>query len=111
MTGVQTCALPILLDSLEPAFDQNLETAQTNKSEARTTTMTSMVRFAIIVLMAERELRFLSIAFLTHLVRPIFSFFPLPLLLFSIQIRFPKNRGVQTRHHDSLTWVCYLVTV
>src|SRR5260370_28837288 len=64
-----------------------------NNSELNATTMISMVRFAIIVLMAFRDLRFLSTVFLAHFTRLIFSF---PLsndFYFSIQIRFLKKPG------------------
>src|SRR5467141_3607005 len=54
--------------------------------------MISMVRFAIMVLMAFRDLRFLSTVFLAHLTRLI-SLFLFPMLLFSIQIPFLKKPG------------------
>ena len=63
-----------------------------NNSELRDTTMISMVRFAIMVLMAFRDLRFLSIVFLAHLTRLI-SLFLFPMVLFSIQIPFLKKPG------------------
>src|SRR2546430_17727996 len=63
-----------------------------NNSELRDTTMISMVRFAIIVLMAFRDLRFLSTVFLAHLTRLI-SLFPYPILLFSNQVPFLKKPG------------------
>src|SRR5207302_5354208 len=40
-----------------------------NNSELRDTTMINMVRFAIMVLMAFRDLRFLSTVFLAHFTR------------------------------------------
>src|SRR6266516_1201206 len=64
-----------------------------NNSELRDTTMISMVRFAIIVLMAFRDLRFLSTAFLAHLTRLISLFFLFPMLLFSNQVPFLKKPG------------------
>src|SRR6266566_10006387 len=64
-----------------------------NNSELRDTTMISMVRFAIIVLMAFRDLRFLSTVFLAHLTRLISLFFLFPMLLFSIQVPFLKKPG------------------
>src|SRR4029077_13117571 len=63
-----------------------------NNNELRDTTMISMFRFAIIVLMAFRDLRFLSTVFLAHLIRLIF-FSSYPMLLFSIQIPFLKKPG------------------
>src|SRR5690242_4040876 len=63
-----------------------------NNSELRDTTMIGMVRFAIMVLMAFRDLRFLSTVFLAHLIRLIS--FPLSnASLFSIQIPFFKKPG------------------
>src|SRR5437870_7920919 len=64
-----------------------------NNSELRDTTMISMVRFAIMVLMAFRDLRFLSTVFLAHFTRLISLFFLFPMLLFSIQVPFFKKPG------------------
>src|SRR2546429_4565896 len=82
-----------------------------NNSELRDTTMISIVRFAIIVLMAFRDLRFLSTVFLAHFTRLI-CLFLFPMLLFSlIRFRFSKNREVQTRHRDSPTLCAHFVRV
>src|SRR5439155_22491028 len=70
-----------------------------------------MVRFAIMVLMALRDLRFLSIVFFAHLTRPIASL-PLSNCFFFYSDSVFKNRGVQTRHQDTPTWVAHdFVTV
>src|SRR2546427_3027457 len=74
-----------------------------NNSELRDTTMISMVRLAIIVLMAFRDLRFLSTVFLAHFTRLI-SLFLFPMLLFSNQVPFFKKtgkfkQGIKTREH------------
>src|SRR5207249_10760101 len=45
---------------------QKLEIAQTKSRELRVTTMTSIIRLAMIVLMARRDLRFFSIRFFAH---------------------------------------------
>src|SRR6266581_1862767 len=80
-----------------------------NSSELRDTTMISMVRFAIIVLMAFRDLRFLSTVFLAHLTRLISLFFLFPMLLFSIQIPFLKKPGSSNKASRLASIVCSLV--
>ncbi len=64
-----------------------------NNSELRDTTMISMVRFAIIVLMAFRDLRFLSTVFLAHFTRLISLFSSFQCFYFSIQVPFLKKPG------------------
>ena len=77
-----------------------------NNSELRDTTMISMVRFAIIVLMAFRDLRFLSTVFLAHFTRLIS--FPLSnASIFYSGSVFEKTgkfkQGIKTRKHCVLT--------
>ena len=70
--------------------------------------MISMVRFAIMVLMAFRDLRFLSTVFLAHFTRLI-SLFLFQYFYFLVRFRFSKNREVQTRHQDSLALCAHFV--
>ncbi|OLE86701.1 MAG: hypothetical protein AUF79_15090 [Crenarchaeota archaeon 13_1_20CM_2_51_8] len=79
-----------------------------NNSELRDTTMISMVRFAIMVLMAFRDLRFLSTVFLAHFTRLISLFFLFPMLLFSIQIPFLKKPGSSNKASRLASIVCSL---
>src|SRR3989442_12615343 len=79
-----------------------------NNSELKATTMISMVRFAIIVLMAFRDLRFLSTVFLAHLTRLISLFFLFPVLLFSIQVPFLKKPGSSDKASRLASIVCSL---
>src|SRR6266700_3214318 len=51
-----------------------LDMAQTNSIADKNTTMTSIIRLAIIVLMARRDLRFRLIPFFAHFTMLIFSF-------------------------------------
>src|SRR3989442_13279242 len=74
-----------------------------NNSELRDTTMISMVRFAIIVLMAFRDLRFLSTVFIAHFTRLIsFLLFPMLSIFYSGSV-FEKTgkfkQGIKTRQH------------
>src|SRR2546425_9791037 len=78
-----------------------------NNSELRDTTMISMVRFAIIVLMAFRDLRFLLTVFLAHLTRLI-SLFLFPMLLFSNQVPFFKKPGSSNKTSRLASIVCSL---
>ena len=79
-----------------------------NNSELRDTTMISMVRFAIMVLMAFRDLRFLSTVFLAHFTRLI-SLFPLSnAFLFSIQVPFFKKPGSSDQASRLASIVCSL---
>src|SRR3989441_13344878 len=79
-----------------------------NNSELRDTTMISMVRFAIMVLMAFRDLRFLSTVFLAHFTRLISLFFLFPVLLFSIQVPFLKKPGSSNKASRLASIVCSL---
>ena len=80
-----------------------------NNSELRDTTMISMVRFAIMVLMAFRDLRFLSTVFLAHFTRLISLFFPLSNdFLFSNQVPFLKKPGSSTKASRLASIVCSL---
>src|SRR5437879_8771526 len=78
-----------------------------NNSELRDTTMISIVRFAIIVLMAFRDLRFLSTVFLAHFTRLI-SLFPYSILLFSNQVPFLKKPGSSNKTSRIADIVCLL---
>src|SRR2546426_1622037 len=49
-----------------PWYAPKLEIAQTKRRELRVTTMTSIIKLAMIVLMARRDLRFFSIRFFAH---------------------------------------------
>src|SRR3989442_10187009 len=91
-----------------PWYAPKLDIAQMNNSELRDTTMISMVRFAIIVLMAFRDLRFLSTVFLAHLTRLISLFFLFPMLLFSIQVPFFKKPGSSNKASRLASIVCSL---
>src|SRR5438876_10139331 len=51
-----------------------LEIAQTKSRELRVTTMTSIIRLAMIVLMPRLDLRFFSIRFFAHFAKFILSF-------------------------------------
>src|SRR5216683_8063293 len=79
-----------------------------NNSELKATTMISMVRFAIIVLMAFRDLRFLSTVFLAHFTRLIFSFPLSNAFYFSIQIPFWKKPGSSNKASRLANMVCSL---
>src|SRR5436309_14871176 len=79
-----------------------------NNSELRDTTMISMVRFAIMVLMAFRDLRFLSTVFLAHFIMLISLFFLFPMLLFSNQVRFLKKPGSSNKASRLASIVCSL---
>src|SRR5437867_11718593 len=68
-----------------------------------------MVRFAIMVLMALRDLRFLSIVFFAHLTRPIASF-PLSNSFFFYSDSVFKNREVSdqaSRHANMDCSLCH----
>src|SRR6266571_4325192 len=58
-----------------------LDMAQTNSIADKNTTMTSIIRLAIIVLMARRDLRFRLILPFAHFAMLIFSLLTLPLLI------------------------------
>src|SRR5438876_10682898 len=91
-----------------------------NNSELRDTTMINMVRFAIMVLMAFRDLRFLSTVFLAHFTRLIS--FPLSnASIFYSGSVFEKTgkfkQGIKTRKHlcahfvrDQVNWLFLVVT-
>src|SRR5438445_2570019 len=91
-----------------------------NNSELRDTTMISMVRFAIMVLMAFRDLRFLSTVFLAHFTRLIS--FPLSnASIFYSGSVFEKTgkfkQGIKTRQHGcahlirvQVNWLFLVVT-
>src|SRR5712691_2562933 len=56
-----------------PWYAPKLEIAHTKRRELRATTMTSMVKLAMIVLMPRLDLRFFSIRFFAHFARFILS--------------------------------------
>src|SRR5467141_4503060 len=56
-----------------PWYAPKLEIAHTKRRELRATTMTSMVRLAMIVLIPRLDLRFFSIRFFAHFARFILS--------------------------------------
>src|SRR6266487_386307 len=58
-----------------PWYAPKLEIAQTKSRELRVTTMTSIIKLAMIVLMARLDLRFFSIRFCAHFTRLILSSF------------------------------------
>src|SRR5437899_12540852 len=57
-----------------PWWAPKLEIAQTKSRELEVTTMTSIIRFAMIVLMPRLDLRFFSIRFFAHFAGFILSF-------------------------------------
>src|SRR5713101_9037414 len=70
-----------------PWYAPKLEIAHTKRRELRATTMTSMVRLAMIVLMPRRDLRFFSIRFFAHFARFNLSFYLQRFLSRYVQLR------------------------
>src|SRR5438876_10340053 len=81
-----------------------LEIAQTKSRELRVTTMTSIIRLAMIVLMARRDLRFFSIRFFAHfagfiLSSSLQSFLPLGARLRLGSSSQTSQRGLAIKSH------------